>query len=443
MKKIITILIIAGALVSYQANAQEKYFLNLEQCRVMALDSNIQMRNAKLLESKTKFDKSRALSYFLPKFSGYGLYYYNSNPFIYHYKGSTIEIMGMDVPIPAMDVSLNLANTMTAGIKVEQPVFMGGKIIASYKMAGIGMEMALLNTQMNRSETILQVDEAYWMYVKACQLGEAANSFATTVEEFYKVVKDASETGMATQNDLLKVEVQRNNAKLMQSKAQNGRNLAKMNLCHYLGLPLLSDLEIDQTDFDKIIPVDSLTGSIANRYDYQLLEKQTELKQKEVDIARADYLPQIGVSANYGYYYGLKVNDEILLNQDSFSAMASVKIPIFAFGEGTHKVKAAEIERDMKINEKEKLADMMELEEAKYRFEFTDAKLQVELTKSALKNAEICLKVSKDQYELGMETLANVLEAQTQWNKANSDYIEAVSEYKLSYTKYLKAVGEL
>lgn len=443
MKKIITILIIAGALASYQANAQEKYFLNLEQCRVMALDSNIQMRNAKLLESKTKFDKSRALSYFLPKFSGYGLYYYNSNPFIYHYKGSTIEIMGMDVPIPAMDVSLNLANTMTAGIKVEQPVFMGGKIIASYKMAGIGMEMALLNTQMNRSETILQVDEAYWMYVKACQLGEAANSFATTVEEFYKVVKDASETGMATQNDLLKVEVQRNNAKLMQSKAQNGRNLAKMNLCHYLGLPLLSDLEIDQTDFDKIIPVDSLTGSIANRYDYQLLEKQTELKQKEVDIARADYLPQIGVSANYGYYYGLKVNDEILLNQDSFSAMASVKIPIFAFGEGTHKVKAAEIERDMKINEKEKLADMMELEEAKYRFEFTDAKLQVELTKSALKNAEICLKVSKDQYELGMETLANVLEAQTQWNKANSDYIEAVSEYKLSYTKYLKAVGEL
>jgi outer membrane protein TolC len=444
MIKIISAALISAAVCfSYCAQAQEKIRLTLNQCRVMALDSNIQMKSAKLMEKKTKYDKSRALSYFLPKFSGYGLYYYTNDPFVYHFKGTNINVMGMDVPIPAMDISLNLSNTMTAGVKVEQPVFMGGKIIATYKMAGIGMEMALLNTQMNRSEIIVQIDEAYWLYVKACQLWEAANSFSTTVEEFYKVVKDASEIGMATKNDLLKVEVQRNNAKLLLSKAHNGKNLSKMNLCHYLGISLLSDLEVDQSDFDKIIPIDSLSGSITNRYDYKLLEKQTELKQKEVSLARADFLPQIGVAANYGYYYGLKINNDILLNQDSFSAMASVKIPIFAFGEGVHKIKAAELERDMKINEKERLADMMELEEAKYRFAFSDAKLEVELTKSALKNAEVCLKVSKDQYELGMETLANVLEAQTQWNKANSDYIEAVSKYKLSYTKYLKAIGEL
>lgn len=429
---------------SLRSGAQEKYYLNLDQCRAMALDSNKQMNSAKMMEQKTKYDRSRALSYFLPKFSGYGFYLYTTDPLVYHFQGTNIDIMGMQVPIPAMDLSLNIANTLTAGVKVEQPIFMGGKIIASYKMAGIGMDMALLNTKMNRSEIIVEVDEAYWLYVRACQLGEAAESFAKTVEEFYKVVKDANDIGMATENDLLKVQVQRNNAKLMESKAHNGKNLAKMNLCHYLGISLLSDIEVDQTGFDTLIQSDTLSGSISNRYDYQLLEKQTELKQKEVDIARADYLPQIGVMANYGYYYGLKLNGgDPIMNQDRFSALASVKIPIFAFGEGVHKVKAAELERDMKVNEKEKLEELMELEQAKYRFAFEDAKLQVELTKSALENAERCLKVSKDQYEMGMETLANVLEAQTQWNKANSDYIEAVSEYKLSYTKYLKAVGEL
>lgn len=446
MKRLIYI-IAASLLVAalpLRCAAQEKFFLNLDQCRSMALDSNRQMASAKMMEQKTKYDRSRALSYFLPKFSGYGFYLYTTDPLVYHFQGTNIEIMGMQVPIPAMDLSLNIANTLTAGIKVEQPLFMGGKIIASYKMAGIGMDMALLNTKMNRSEIIVQVDEAYWLYVKACQLGKAAESFASTVEEFYKVVSDARDTGMATENDLLKVQVQRNNAKLMESKAHNGRNLARMNLCHYLGIPLLSDLEVDQSGFDSMIDVDTLSGSISNRYDYQLLEKQTELKKKEVDIARSDYLPQIGVMANYGYYYGLKVNNsDPIMNQDRFAALASVKIPIFAFGEGVHKVKAAELERDMKINEKEKLSEMMELEQAKYRYAFADAQLQVELTRSALENAKRCLKVSKDQYELGMETLANVLEAQTQWNKANSDYIEAVAEYKLSYVKYLKAVGEL
>ena len=42
-----------------------------------------------------------------------------------------------------------------------------------------------------------------------------------------------------------------------------------------------------------------------------------------------------------------------------------------------------------------------------------------------------------------METLVYVIEAQTQWSKCSSDWIEAVADYRLACTKYLKSIGRL
>ncbi len=480
--KLITkyILFISIALSFSVKGISQTYHFNLQQCRAMALDSNRQIKGARMMEEKTKYDKNAVIAKFLPKFSGYGMYIYSSTHLEYNFSGGALPIyknqFGDLVPdymrdlngnivynngtpvfnqyamIPPMDISMSLSNSFTAGVKVEQPIFMGLKIVSAYQMAKIGTQMASLNTKMNQSEVVVQVDEAYWLYVKTCLLNDAADDFRKTVDEMYVIVKNAVEVGMATSNDLLKVQVQINNAKLMQSKAKNGKTLSKMNLCNYVGLPLNSDVEVDQSDFtiSEEKPLDQ--GSIENRYDYQLLNKQIELKNKEIAFTRSEFLPQIGIMANYGYIRGLDFNvyaqgtklmNQLLLDNDGFQAMASVKIPLFAWGEGYFKVKSAKKEKEISINELKRLEELMELEHAKYRFALTDARLQVELTQISLENAETNLKVSKDQYEVGMETLVNVLEAQTQWSKAKSDYIEAVAEYKLSYTKYLKSIGEL
>ena len=51
--------------------------------------------------------------------------------------------------------------------------------------------------------------------------------------------------------------------------------------------------------------------------------------------------------------------------------------------------------------------------------------------------------MSRDQYEVGMENLTNLLEAQAQWQQAWSDWVDAKASLKLSETEYLKAIGKL
>lgn len=455
----------------------QKRFLTLEQCRAIALDSSAILRNAQLTEEKTDLDRKAVITNFLPKFSGYGLYLWTSDSFDYDFSGGALPIYknvyGNLVPdlmkdaagnivynngipvfnqyaiIPPMTLSVDLANTFTAGVSVSQPVFMGGKIISGYRMAALGTEMAKLNSELKAEEVTVSVDEAYWLYVKTCKLLETAESLDSTVSEIYRFVKDAIDVGMATSTDLVKVEVQRNNAALAVAKARNGKRLSMMNLCHILGLPLTTEIEVDQSGFTldstAVIPESIAMGcdSIENRTDYRLLAGQAELKRRNVDFVRSDFLPQLGVMASYGYSYGLKLMDETLLNQAGFTVMATLKVPIFAWGEGYLKIKSAKKEYEMAQNELERLSGMMELEKAKNSYAVSEAALQVRLAESSLKSAENNLKVCRDQYELGMETIVNVLEAQSQWNKCSCDYISAVADYKLSCTKYLKSIGRL
>ena len=442
-----TVLLLTAGTVLAQP---QKRFLTLEQCRIIALDSSAILRNAQLMEEKTELDRKAVITNFLPKFSGYGLYLWTSESFDYDFSGGALpvykNVYGNLVPdlmkdpagnivynngipvfnqyavIPPMTLSVDLANTVTAGVSVTQPVFMGGKIISGYRMAALGTEMARLNSELKAEEVTVSVDEAYWLYVKTCKLLETAESLDSTVSE--------------------------NNAALALAKARNGKRLSMMNLCHILGLPLTTEIEVDQSGFSldstavpESIALDS--DSIENRADYRLLAGQAELKRRNVDFVRSDFLPQLGVMASYGYSYGLKLMGETLLNQAGFTVMATLKVPIFAWGEGYLKIKSAKKEYEMARSELERLSGMMELERAKNSYAVSEAALQVRLAESSLKSAETNLKVCRDQYELGMETLVNVLEAQTQWSKCSSDYIEALADYKLSCTKYLKSIGRL
>ena len=49
----------------------------------------------------------------------------------------------------------------------------------------------------------------------------------------------------------------------------------------------------------------------------------------------------------------------------------------------------------------------------------------------------------KNRFEVGMETLTNYMEAQAQWQKAWSDWIEAKAELRVNETYYLKSTGRL
>lgn len=445
LKTVLTMLL-AAAGIGARAQAPDSLLLTLENCRTMALDSSRLMKGYRLTEEMARHKQLSLRTNYFPSLSLQGAYYYTTDPLTYRFGGLTLPGLGLPL-LPPFALSLDPAHTYAAGAVLKQPVFAGGKIIAANRMADIGVQMAALNREKTRTEILVEVEEAFWLCIKADRLREAARLYEEAVEETRRCVEDFRELGLATENDRQRVAVEMNRARLMRSQAENGYRLSRMNLCHKIGLPLHTPVRLDTAAVSALLP-DGLspfpdsTGP-AGRYDYRLLEKQVEMKEREADLVRSDFLPRIGIAASYGYADGLRLQDRKLLEQDAVSAVATVSIPLFHWGEGYHKILAARNEAALARNELERLSEQMELEQASEFYAMQDASYRMELAASAVRSSETGLKSARDRYEFGKAALSEVLEAQLIWQQAITEQIEAESAYRIRRLKFQKSIGTL
>ena len=452
--------------LSLPTSAQDT--LTLARCREMALAHNKQIAIAAQNQDKASALVKAYRANFLPKVSATGLAYYSGTDHNLQVPVGDVQLFDPDqlaagipptlqpimgqlkpmldqfatVSIPDLNLALNMNNSYLAGVQAVQPLYMGGKVVAGYKMAKAGKDLSELNRHLTEAEVIVQADEAYWMYVRACELKKSAEKYREVVAELQRVVDNAQAVGLKSQNDAMKVQVKLNEADLQLLRADNGVRLARMNLCHVAGMPLLSEVTLPAT-FDDNPPLTDTAADITTRPEYAMLGKQIEMKQQERNLTRSDFLPRVGVTGAYRYAYGLRLNDQVMLRDGGFSAMVSVSIPLWQWGEGINKVKAAQTDIKIMQLQREDATEQMQMEALQTLNAYEEARMEVRLTTQSLAQAEENLQTSRHHYEAGMETLADYLEAQTLWQKAACDLINARATLRLSETRYLKAAGRL
>lgn len=458
--KQIRIIILALPLLALPALAGGEE-VSLDRCREMALENNRRIAIARQADEQAAYTVKATKANFFPKFSAgaYGLYASSANDMklalgdIRLFDPSTLE--GIVPPalepwldrlsllrLPELSLKLDLNNSYLAGVSIEQPVYMGGKIHSAYRMARIGDELAALNVCLTEEEVIVETDRAYWTYVQTLELRKSAGAYKAVVEEFLRTVSNAVEAGMKSRNDLMKVQVQLNRAELQLQRADNGVRLSRMNLCQMVGLPLNSDIVPSESFGDETAPAAAGTD-ITARPEYTMLCKQVELKRQEQRFIQSDFLPSVGVRGGYNYTYGMKINGRPLFDNGGFSAMIAVSIPLFHWGEGMNKVRAAKAETAMAELQRDEMAEKMELEAQQALNAVNEYILEVRLTESALSQAEENMQTSGNFYEAGMEPISDYLEAQAIWQNASAEYIAARAKLAISRSEYMKAAGLL
>lgn len=461
-------LIIYALLASAPAAATAQETLTLQQCRERAIENNRQMAIARVTARKTESDVRTYKANFLPKISAQGGYLVAPDKMSADIEGGYLptfvpgadgtlqpNIAGTDAagnPIfkeyayfPGLDMTFDLNNTFSAGVRLEQPIYMGGKISAAYRMAKVGREIAEQNTTLTRAQVVAEADKAYWNCVCANEMLIAANKMKEVIDELRRNVADAYELGLRMQTDVLKVNVKFNEADLMVRRATNAVSLSRMNLCHVIGLPLDADIRVAET-----FSTDSIASAVADqsidisaRPEYGILEKQVELKEYEKKLAQSDFRPEVGLMASYNYTNGVKMNNEKLFDEASFAAMISVSIPMFHWGEGSHKQRSAAAEQNIMKLRRLDLNEQMTLEATQALNQLDEALLEARMTARSLAEAEENMRISKDNHDVGMETLANYLEAQTMWQKAYAEWISAMARLRNSETEFLRTTGRL
>jgi outer membrane protein TolC len=444
--------------------------MTLQQCREMALRKNENLKVAGKQLEKAEMQKAIARTYRLPNFSATGMGIYQNKDFEMELilptqkpnlltgelepnllidPSTGFPVVGPDGnPVFNMyawlPLNVSLSGAYVAGITMEQPVYAGGKISAGNKMADLGIEMAGENLTMQQLNTLEEADKAYWTYISVSENVWLARQSVNMLEEIVQKARNAHEVGMANRNDLLKAQVEYNSARLDLQKAQNGLELSRMELCRVTGLPF----ETGITALDTIIPVnissERIMGieQVEQRPEYRLMQKNITLQDQNIRLVKADFMPVAGIQAGYNHIGGIGFSGTDFSNT-SLNVLASVKIPLFHWGEGLKKVNAAKIDKEISLLEMEKNMQLLQLEMEQARLNLQLAGERIRMNEEALEQAEENLRVARDNYEVGMETVTGYLLALNQWQQARSELIDSKTGFKIKETAWLKVTGRL
>lgn len=477
MKKILYVCALLSALSWQGASAQTT--LTLQQARQQALDNNKTLNADRLKIEKQKHDTKAIYSNFFPNFSANAVDVYSTGSKTFNLgltdifaegiqavssaTAGIVQEIGMASPeaaallgqymaqgeqiaslfkLPDDYLKLKIGNVFAGGISFVEPLYMGGKINTGYKMSRLGEKMAATNVRLSESEVLVQTDEAYALCLRAREMGEVAKAYNALLIELQKNVEGAVRHGMKTRNDALKVQVKLNESELAITKAENGYRLAQMNLAHVCGIPLTERIEVAPID-EVSAPALTDASDITSRPEYELLADKSEIARMNVKLTRSEFLPSLVLAAGGSYANGIHFLNQTMLNNFGFSAGLILKVPLFHFGEGKHKVRSAKVQYQIAQLEQDNLNELMNLELQQAKNNLTESTKELEIAHKSLLQAEENLKMSKQAYDVGTEPLSDLFEAQTLWQKASAQLVEAKCNLNLSNTKYLKASGML
>ena len=343
----------------------------------------------------------------------------------------------------------DLHNVWAGAITVQQPVFVGGKIIYSNQMAALAEDLAKSKYDMKYADVVLDVDQAYWQIVSISNKKKLAQSYSDLLQEMLSEVEKSIAAGVATESDALQVKVKANEAKMLLTKADNGLTLSKMLLCKRIGLPLDSEIILADENLDVIPePADpqqkSLEDIYADRPETRSLALAGEIYDRKAKVVRADMMPKVALTANYlvsnpNVFNGVQKN----WNGGLFTAGVMVNVPIFHGLENINRYKKAKAEVSLYQSQYEDARELIKLQVAQQRKVLGEAREKVELTLSNLDSAEENLRKATVGYEAGVVPTNTVLGAQTAWLSAHSDYIDAGIELQMAAASLNKAEGNL
>ncbi|MGM9712968.1 MAG: TolC family protein [Prevotella sp.] len=333
---------------------------------------------------------------------------------------------------------------------VTQPLYMGGTLTATNRMAEIGEQIAKDNIEKMAEDVIYDTDQNYWLVVSLSHKLKLARSLNKLVASLDSDVRKMIREGVATKADGLKVAVRLNESEMAVTKAENGLALARMLLCQQCGLPLDSDITLADEQTDDIAasasenaPLPDDKTAIDTRAETRIMESAVEMTRTATKMARATNLPQAIVTGGY-VVTNPNVYDSF---HRSFAGMwnvgVMVRVPVWNWFEGAYRIRAAKAATTMAEYQLADAKEKMELQINQQRFKVKEANRKLAMAEKNIRSAEENLRCANLGFREGVISSTDVIGAQTAWYEAQSQKIDAEVESRMSHLGLKKALGAI
>ena len=313
--------------------------------------------------------------------------------------------------------------------------------LSNYRSAKEVARANMFNAQDARDLVVLAVGGAYLQVIASQARVASARVQLATANALYQQTFDRKQSGLVAQIDVNRSQVQRQTQQQRLSTLENDLAKQKINLARLTGLPPNPDYAVsDDVPFAApplLTPDEAIARALATRADLKAASAQVSSATHLRSAARAERLPALDVSADYGV-----IGTNPSQAHGTFTVTGSLRFPIWQGGRTEGDIAQAEAALYQRRAELQDIRGKIESDVRSALLDMDAAASQVELSKNNQALARQTVDLSRQRLDAGITDTVELVQAQEAVATADLDYITSLFAHNLAKLSLARALGQ-
>ncbi|SHK92198.1 outer membrane factor, OMF family [Fibrobacter sp. UWOV1] len=338
----------------------------------------------------------------------------------------------------------------SVGLTATQILYAQGKVGTGIEIAKAYRHVKEVNLENTKANVRYDVENAFDQLIFLDSSIVILYQSKDMLQENLDFVEQALKSGMATELDLIRIQLKMDQLNSQINSTEKKRVLARNALLNTMGLEWDSEVKFQGDLRDPLqgytYPDTSMANVKKRRKELVMLEASEEMLQKNVSIEEGGYKPTLVLvgglkyTNNKNHFYQWDAPDW----DENINKYIALNLKLNLFNGMKTKEAVVQAKSDLRSTQiKKETAERgfrMQIESCANTLE--DANSQLEIAKRQIDLAQKNYDLTNDSYKLGRETQLNLLTAENDLRTAKIGYMQAIVNWNQAYNALLQATGE-
>lgn len=434
--------VLSSGIIAAQESVSAARLLSLEEAIQLAIANNRALQIATLDVDKSKWEIAEFKTKRLPTLNATVLGSQLLNEISFTFKQGVFGNYPGIGPIPSTDSKITTPRQPTAYVvgQVTQPLSQLYKIHLGLRAQQLSSQLTSEKQRAERQSVVKDVKQAYYGVLQSESALEAEEANVKQYQELDRVVLQRVSQEAALKSDSLDVKAKLAHEQYTLVQLRNTLNTRKEYLNDLLGRDIRTDFRTEQ------VPVASFEEVELKVAQERALTQRPELKQAEINVrraeydrraAKADYIPEVGVTFNYISPFNVEV-----LPTNVASVGFQLKWEPWDWG------RRKDVINEKKVTENQAQAQLRDAQSkvlmdvnSNFR-KLEESRILIAVAQAEREASQQKLREVTSQYEQQSVLLRDVLQQQAATAGALDDYRQALLGFWTAKSDFEKSLGE-
>jgi outer membrane protein len=332
-------------------------------------------------------------------------------------------------------------------LSVTEPIFNGNQFKYARQSADLLVQMSRLDADKDKEDITYLVINSYLNYDKILenQLIVAQN-MQDIQGKLVEITKYESQ-GLATQNDVLRYQLQQSQMQLTEIELENNRKIANYNMNILLGLPDTTSIILPPLNYkvnETPVFTDLLQLAETNRRELQDLSYQSKIADVNIKKIHDQRYPTVSASA--GMYY-INPTGQVIPTNNNLIAPVTLGIgaswDIGTLYKNRNKEREASLQRQELNTGREQALDQIHQEVHSEFVMYQQALERIKVLQVAVNQAQENERITESKFRNNLVNTTDRIDAQTLLYESRVNLELAKSDATIAYYNILRSTGKI